>query len=157
MALREIRLVQTTRPFEYASPFPGQEHTLLVCVVDDSVTESERAGLSAEIVAAKCRYAVCWGYQCSFMEGAIGCAYIETDENFSPPDETFIMTTCHEDKSIEDAIDFWWMNTSFDYYVATRFAILIVGDNPELVEKIRSMTTELARHWNGQELTLKLG
>ena len=53
MALREVKLVQTTRPFEYASPYPGEEHTLLVCVADTSVTDAERAKVSTEIIAAK--------------------------------------------------------------------------------------------------------
>ena len=154
MARREVRLVQTTRPFEYRSPFPNQEHTLLVCVHDDSITVDERRALSREIVAARCRYAVCWGHECSAWDTAIDLAYIETDENFDPPDETLVMTTWHEDEPIEDTIEFWWMNTCFNDYESERFAVLIVGDDPEMMSKIRSIANEMAKHWNEQQHTI---
>ena len=157
MALREVKLVQTARPFEYVSPYPGEEHTLLVCVADATVTSDERARVSAEIIAAKCRYAVCWGYDCSSWDTAIDCAYIETDENFSPPDETFVMTTWHDDEPIEDAIDFWWMNTWFDNYESIKLAILIIGEQADLLTKLQAITSELAQHWNEQESETKLG
>ena len=157
MALREVKLVQTIRPFEYASPYSGEEHTLLVCVADASVTDGERAKVSTEIIAAKCRYAVCWGYECSAWDTAIDWAYIETDENFSPPDETFVMTTWHEDESVEDAIDFWWMNTWFDDYESTRLAVLVIGGDSDLFTQIQAITFELAGHWNAQEPETKLG
>ncbi len=156
MAVREVKLVQTARPFEYVSPYSGEEHTLLVCVADATVTSAERASVSAEIVAAKCRYAVCWGYDCSSWDTAIDCACIQTDENFSPPDETFVMTTWH-DESVEDAIDFWWMNTCFDDYESTKFAALIIGEDIDLLTKVQAITSELARHWNGQEPDSKAG
>ena len=157
MALREVKLVQTARPFEYVSPYPGEEHTLLVCVADATVTSDERARVSAEIVAAKCRYSVCWGYDCSSWDTAIDCAYIETDENFSPPDETFVMTTWHDDEPIEDVIDFWWMNTWFDDYESIKLAILIIGEQADLLTKLQAITSELAQHWNEQEPETKLG
>ena len=157
MALREVKLVQTARPFEYVSPYPGEEHTLLVCVADATVTSDERARVSAEIVTAKCRYAVCWGYDCSSWDTAIDCAYIETDENFSPPDETFVMTTWHDGEPIEDAIDFWWMNTWFDDYESIKLAILIIEEQADLLTKLQAITSELAQHWNEQEPETKLG
>jgi hypothetical protein len=151
MALREVRLVQTTRPFEYVSPYADEEHTLLVCVADATVTDAERARLSEEIVAAKCRYAVCWGYGCSSWDDSIDWAYIESDENFSPPDETFVMTTWHDDVPVEDAIDFWWTNTSFHAYQSNNLGVLIIGEDADLFTKIQAITSELALHWNAQE------
>lgn len=157
MAIREVKLVQTTRPFVYASPYPGEDHTLLVCVADESVTDVERAIVATEIIAAKCRYAVCWGYDCSAWDTAIDCACIETDENFSPPYETFVMTTWHEDELLEDAIEFWWMNTWFDGYQSTKFAILVVGEDSDLFTKTQAIASDLSRHWNAQEPETKQG
>ena len=157
MALRDVRLVQALRPFEYHSPFADEEHTLLLCVVDDSVTSSERFKLAAEIVAAKCRYAVCWGHECSAWDTAIDCAHIATDEDFNPPDETFVMTTWHDEESIEDTIEFWWMSTSFDDYDSTRLAILILGDDAGLAAKMVAITTDLMNHWNSQEPETQTG
>jgi len=151
MALREVRLIQTVRPFGYRSPFPDQEHTLLVCVVDRSVTDAERQKLSEEIVAARCRYAVCWGHECSSWDTSIDCACIEAAEDFNPPDEDFIVTTWHDKESIEDTLEFWWMNTWFDDYESTRFGVLVIGDDPELVKRIQCITTEMTDHWNSQE------
>lgn len=67
------------------------------------------------------------------------------------------MTTWHDDESVEDAIDFWWMNMWFDGYQFTRFAVLIVGEDAHLLTKIQALTSELARHWNEQEPETKPG
>lgn len=142
MTTREIRLVQTVRPFDYKSPFPDEEHTLLVCVLDDSMTNDERNKLALEIVAAKCRFALCWGFGCATLETEIDFAYIETDENFTPPDDRLIITTSHEGEPIDDAMEYWWIHTSFDGYESTNLAILIVGDDKELVSEIHSKAGE---------------
>lgn len=156
MELREIRSVQMARPFEYFPPFPDEEHTLLICVADETVTDAERARLSAEIVAAKCRYAVCWGLGCSAWDTTIDWAYLETDKDFNPPDNTFIMTSWHDDERIEDAIEFWWLNTSFDDFLPTKFGILVVGAAPELAAKIQRITCDLEHNWNKQGQTRPL-
>jgi len=67
------------------------------------------------------------------------------------------MTTWHEDESVEDAIDFWWMNTWFDDYESTRFSVLVIGADSDLFTKIRAITSELARHWNAQTPETKRG
>jgi hypothetical protein len=59
MKRREVSIVQATRPFAYRSPFPNEEHTLLICVFDDSISDQEREELARQIVEAKCRYTVC--------------------------------------------------------------------------------------------------
>ena len=145
---RTIRIVQTTRPFGYVTPFPQEEHTLLVCVVDETVSEDERASISEAIVAAKCRYAVCWGYECSEWDTAIDYAHIATDPNFDPPNDAFVMTTWHDAEPIEDAIEFWWMNTCFEDYQSTNFAVLVIGEADSLTAKISNITSDLAQHWN---------
>ncbi len=147
---RDVRLTQMVRPFEYRSLFSNQEHTLLLCVVDESITDAERAKLSEEIISAKCRYAVCWGHECSDWDTSIDFAHLETDANFSPPVETFVMTTWHDDESIEDTLDFLWMNTFFDDYESSNFAILILGDTPDLGAEIRILISEMLNQWNRQ-------
>lgn len=149
MSRREVRIVQTTRPFEYQSPFPHEEHTVIVCVLDDSVTAEEQARISEQIVASKCRYAVCWGSDCSAWDTAIDCAYIAADRDLH--DETFVMTTWHENDSIEDTMEFWWMNTSFGNYEATRFAVLIIGDKIGFKQRLEHLTSEIADRWNRQD------
>ncbi len=151
MTLRKIKLVETSRPFEYLSLFPDEEHTLLVCAVDNSVSASERAKLSTEIVAAKCRYAVCWSHQCSDWDTAIDLAYIDmigTDKAMNLPDDTFVMTTWHDDETIEETIEFWWMNTSFENYQSSNLGILIVGEDSALISKIRHIVSDLECRWH---------
>ena len=67
------------------------------------------------------------------------------------------MTTWHDDEPIEDAIDFWWMNTWFDDYESVKLAILIIGEQVDLLTKLQAITSELAQHWNEQEPETKLG
>jgi len=137
-AERIVRIVQTVRPFEYRSPFPGEENTLLICVLDDTVSNEERIHMCRQIVASKCRYACCWGTLCSHWDDSIDWSYIETDPTGDPPDETFIMTTWHDDKSLEEAMEYWWLWTSFGNYISTRLAVFIIGEDPDFRQRLEN-------------------
>ena len=87
------------RPYSFTSPFSGKDFVLMMVVADPSVTETERADFSDQIIQAGCRYAVCAGHDCSRWDDSIDLAYIATHPNFCPPDERFVMTTWHQNES----------------------------------------------------------
>jgi len=97
-----------------------------VLATDSCITEAERRSVAAEVIAHNCKYAVCCGFGSDEWEEAIDWAALEADD-FSDNPKHFLMTTSHVDESIDDAIHFWWNNTSYENYESTNFAILVVG------------------------------
>ena len=126
------------RPFTFSAPFGGQDFALLLVVADATITNDERDALSEEIVQQGCRYAVCTGSQCSKWDDSIDIAFIASDPNFSPPEERFIMTTWHENESMEDISDFFRWNTAFDSFVPRHYLAIIIGGDTENAQHVRS-------------------
>jgi hypothetical protein len=126
------------RPYSFRSPFSGKEFALMLVVADPTVTETERAAVSEQIIRANCRYAVCAGHDCSRWDDSIDLAFIATDPNFSPPDERFVMTTWHENESLDDVAHYFQWNTMFADFVAERFLVVQLGGCKPDEDAIRS-------------------
>ena len=60
----------------------------MVCVREGSASNEERRSVSEQIVASRCRYAVCWGHKLCAWDAAIDLAYISIDRSL--PAETFV-------------------------------------------------------------------
>ena len=65
-----IEYVQIERPYQFVSPFGGDEFALLLYSGDETITPQEQHSISDEIVRQGCRYAVC-GYACSLWDDSI--------------------------------------------------------------------------------------
>lgn len=75
-------------------------------ILDSKVSIDWQEKSAKWLVNQGCLYMLAWGQDCSNWEDAVDLANIET---FSPediPDDHFVMTTCHDDESIEDMIEF---------------------------------------------------
>lgn len=131
----QIHFSALERPYDFLSPFSGEEFAAMIWVADPTVTDEEQARLSEQLVEQGCRYAVCGGHECSTWDDSIDMAFLETDPDFQPPDEKFVMTTWHEGESVEEVAEFLALNTSFDNFVAKNFFVLFVGRNKELEER----------------------
>jgi hypothetical protein len=128
------------RPSDLISPFAGAEFACLLVVRDTSITGQEQASLSELLVAQGCRYAVCAGHECASWDDSIDRAYIATDADFDPPDSTFVMTSWHEDESIEEVAEFFARCTRFDGFNPCRFLVLCLGGDDASYEEIRDAT-----------------
>lgn len=123
------------KPYELVSPFNGDEYVVLLVVNATNITDEEQVRLSDSIVATGCRYAVCTGHECTTWDDSIDYSSILSDPNYDPPDEKFVMTTWHEDESIEDVVEYFRWNTVFDDFVPKNFLILFVGPSQELYDR----------------------
>jgi hypothetical protein len=129
---RQFQLDVLERPYDFRSPFAGEQFVVLLWVVDPAVTRDEQWRLSVQLVTQGCRYAVCAGHGCSTWDDSIDWAYLESDPNFNPPDERFVMTTWHEDQSVEEVAEFFAEHTSFADFVAKNYLVLLVGTDAQL-------------------------
>lgn len=133
--------VQSARPFAFRSPFGGADFVLML-VDGVGVVDGEQHALGAEIIRQGCRYAVCAGRGCSSWDDTIDQAYLETDPDFNPPDDRFVMTSWHVEWDAPDIADFFLRLTSFGDFTAERFLVLLLGATPEVEREVRA---ELAR------------
>jgi hypothetical protein len=125
-------------PYRISSPAPGTPFVCALFVADAGIDDEERMALSRQLVAAGCRYAVCAGIECSRWDDSIDFAYLETDANFDPPDETFVMTTWHEEASVAEVLEFALLHTNFGGHEFKHLLVLVLGEDAVLLAKIRS-------------------
>lgn len=136
---------QMSRPFSFVTPFGGEDFALLLVIAEPGVPNDERHAVTDKIVRLGCRYACCAGHQCSEWHDCIDYSYLYSDPGFSPPDEKFIMTTWHEDESLEDVAFFFRMCTSIDGVVPRHFLVVILGGDAESAFEVRSTVEESFR------------
>lgn len=133
----ELWLEILERPFLFRSPFLGDDFVVMLIANDTSITPDEQFALSLQIVEQGCRYAVCYGYECSTWDDSIGMAFLSTDPNYNPSDDRFVMTTWHKNEPLEDVVSWFRWLTSFADFTPKYFLVLLVGYSPAIESEIR--------------------
>jgi hypothetical protein len=85
-------------------------------VVLDAIYSSEwQDKVSKWLVDAGCFYMMAWGPDCSCWDNSVDHANMIAFPNYETPDDKFVMTTWHDDESLEDV--FWYSQfcASFSY------------------------------------------
>lgn len=109
------------KPYNFVSPFDGEAFVCIIFNNDPIISNDEQNKISDNLIASNCRYAVCAGHDCSSWDDSIDWAYISTDENYDPPDETFVMPTWHDDETVNDIMFFGLNNSNFDDHEFKRY------------------------------------
>ena len=89
-------------------PFPdlvGMCPFRAVVLVRETVSDHWRNRVSDWLVASGCLYALAWGADCSAWDDALDWANIDAFDTKPILPECFVMTTWHEDETIEEV--FW--------------------------------------------------
>ena len=140
-----IEYLHIKRPYSFTSPFKGADFVALIYAVDENITYEEQEAISDQIVTSGCRYAVCAGYKSSSWDDSIDMADIKRNGG-EVRDENLVMTSWHDNESLENIVFFFLNNTSFDYFTAERFVVLFVGGDSECISQVqREIETQLAR------------
>lgn len=131
----EVRFGRTERPYEFNSPFAGDEFALLLFSGEDT-TSDEQTELSEQIVRQGCRYAVCGGIDCVSWDDSIDwvCIMDEIDEGISHP---LIMTTWHDKDSIDEVVEYFALDTRIDGHDPKHFMVLLIGGGDELEKELK--------------------
>lgn len=130
-------------PEDFVSPFGAEEYVLLLVIKRTDILYREQKELSERFIASGCRYAVCFGFECSSWDDSIDYAFIFSDPNLNPPDERFVMTIWPEDESIEDVVEYLRFNTVFDDFVPRKFLLLFIGEDSTLARRALEKGREL--------------
>lgn len=141
---KELWLEVLSRPYTLDLPFAGADFACVLFATDASLTAEEQFFLCQQLIAAKCRSVLCAGLDSSAWDDAIDYAYIATDENYSPPNETFVMTAWAENQPINEVLWQALHLMDFDDLHFQRLFILIIGDDRETATAIRACLNQLA-------------
>jgi len=103
----------------------------------ENVSDAEMMAVANWLLSSGCRYAVCAGIKCSEWHDAIDAADVIRD----PAGQNVVMTSWHENESIQDIVWFWLNATNFDDVVFENYLALFIGDskaNSEIQSAISS-------------------
>jgi len=131
-----VHLGRIDRPYTFVSPPESGEFALLLVVGDRSVSPEEQGELSRQFVREGCRYAVCFGHGCSSWDDSIDMVGVMDDVEGRAG--AFVMTTWHEDETIEEVVEFFATNTRFDDWSAREYVVLVIGGPDALEARVRA-------------------
>lgn len=125
---REFYAIRMRPSDPVSEPLQIGEFACLVIINNPSISPNDQTRISKWIVESQARYAVCVGYECSTWDDSIDFALLEKFQYGKVPDEHFVMTSWHENESIDDILSFFILNTSFDYFNPEKYVIIQIGD-----------------------------
>jgi hypothetical protein len=128
----EFRVCQLTRPYRFESPVLRKQFVAWIMSNDPTITADERYAISLDLVKAGCRYAVCSGPDGTLWDDSVDFANLEVSPDLK--DDEFVMTTWHDDETLEDIAFYFTQNTAFGDFVPEVFILVAVGPSKEILE-----------------------
>jgi hypothetical protein len=86
-----------------------------VILIGRLIDPADRVEISRKLVDAGCLYAMAWGADCLLWDDSIDFANIDKFDPESIPDDQFVMTTWHDDETLEDVLFFAKFNSLISY------------------------------------------
>jgi len=77
-----------------------------VVIIEQDVLPEWREKVSKWLVHSGCVYMIAWGKDCSLWDDAVDMENLEQFQYNEIPDESFVMTTWHDQESLEEV--FWF-------------------------------------------------
>jgi hypothetical protein len=132
---------QSLQKMETLSPFKA------VVVVEEMVDKFWQAEVSNWLVASGCFYMMAWGVECSSWDDSVDWASLDANDYQAVSEDKFVVTTWHEDDSIEDV--FWYakFTDSHNVYELSNLVVIHIAQEPrfdfsEIYEKTSEMDVE---------------
>lgn len=109
-----------------------------VVILNERVSFECRTLVSKWLVETGCLYMMAWGANCGDWDDSVDWANIEQFESGDIPEAEFVMTTWHEDESLEEV--FWFCNFCAHAYNDQDFPntlILDIGNSDRKLDIIK--------------------
>jgi len=107
-----------------------------VVTIDAKVSPEWRHMVSEWLVEKGCLYMIAHGQECSLWDDSVDWANIEAYKFKDIPDDKSIMTTWHEDESLQEVLYFAISSIPF-YPLIKHMVILDISDNPRESEILK--------------------
>lgn len=116
-----------------------------VIVVESEVAPEWQAQVSDWLVRSGCRYMMAWGIKCSDWDDSVDDANLAMFNYGEVPDEEFVMTTWHENNSLQET--FWFSercatHEPFEFQTTYIVHIAPEGRATELLKTFRAAQEE---------------
>ena len=100
-----------------------------------TITENE---FSAALVKAGCVYALAWGLDSSAWDNAVDWAFLEHYDYCEYPEDKFVMTTWHDDETLEETVKFAKNCTNYSGVKLDDILVLDIAkhERRDVVEKL---------------------
>ena len=94
-------------PTDVPVSFP-KEITKFKCLIliEREVDRDYRNEVSKALVKAGCLYSLAWGIDCSEWDDSVDWAFLEAYNFGDYPEDKLVMTTWHEDETLEEVVEF---------------------------------------------------
>ncbi|CAD77598.1 MAG TPA: hypothetical protein DDX19_01970 [Rhodopirellula baltica] len=135
---RRFWFLRLKPPYDTAIPDFGTPFVAIVLACDPTIAPDIQAAISAELVAKDCRYVLAWGVDSSSWDDSVDWAFIATDPEFNPPNDRMVMTTCHDNETIDDVICFALRSTNFGLHKSHDYLALMIGNSSEIESDVLS-------------------
>ena len=98
--------------------------------------------LASRLITSGCRYIVSGGAECEIWHDVSDEAYVylTLDESFNLTEETLVVTSWHEDETIEEVTWFMTHLTGFDERKFDTYLIVQVGQDAQVERELISST-----------------
>ena len=130
---KNVSILTLQKPFETSTIEVNSPFACLIYSNQQNVTRDEMSSVANLLINSGCRYAVCAGLNCLDWHDSIDI----TDTIHDPTLQNFIMSTWHENESVEDVVWFWLNLTDFDDVAFENYLALLIGNSHDVEEKIR--------------------
>ncbi|HRE90562.1 MAG TPA: hypothetical protein PK095_15630, partial [Myxococcota bacterium] len=84
-----------------------------VVIAETQASEEWKAKVSRWLVDTGCRYMMAWGHDCSTWDDSVDVACLEKHDFGDISEEDFVMTTWHDNESLEEVFLFAKTNTFY--------------------------------------------
>lgn len=121
------------RPFDTSSIDAKAPFACLLYSNQDDATSDEMMSVANWLISSGCRYVVCAGSKCSEWHDIVDTVDIIRD----PDTQNLVMTTWHENETVEDVVWFWLNLTDFEDIAFENYLALLIGDSKTIEEKVQ--------------------
>lgn len=93
-------------------------------LIEREVSREFQWEVSKALVEAGCLFSLAWGIDCTSWDDSVDCAFLEHYDYGEYPEDKFVMTTWHENQTLEETVEF--AKTCTDYSEVTLDEILVL-------------------------------
>ncbi|WP_281859691.1 DUF7684 family protein [Litoreibacter halocynthiae] len=111
-------------------------------LIEREVGGDYRNEVSKTLVKAGCLYSLAWGTDCSAWDDSVDWAFLELYDFGDYPEDKFVMTTWHDEETLEETIEFAKHCTEYSDVTLDDIIVLDFAgqERGELIEQLYSAT-----------------
>ncbi len=130
---KNISIATIQKPFDTSSIEVKIPFACLLFSNQEQLSGNEMESIAKWLVASGCRYVVCTGLKCLDWHDIIDMV----DIMHNPNTQNLIMTTWHENETVEDVVWHWLNLTDFEDIAFENYLALLIGDSKTVEEKVQ--------------------